>query len=213
MSRTPSQEKQTRHKRTPLPPSMLDQMEAMVRHPTFQRLLALWQSILSKNGVGLTEEEERERNAPRTKIRIAAMMEADDQWLSQSIQQIRKQGEAAWADEAVNGPWGDDTNTIPQNRRIPGDYSWDVLLPVLRRDFRQQQQQLGLVAMQRPRPHKVDKWLVCDLRKEGLTFWEITRQLFKLKGKTTYDQIAQRHYAKVRRAHRAARKLIHTLDK
>jgi hypothetical protein len=184
----------------------------MIRHPTFQRLLALWQNILSKNGVGLTEEEERESNAaPRTRFQVAAIMEAQDGWVSQSIQQLCQQGQAAWAVEAVNGPWGDDTNTIPPNR-APGDFSWDMLLPVLRRDFRKRQQQLGIVARQRPRQHGVGKWQVYDLQKQGLTFWDITRRLFKLKGKTTYDPVAQRHYAKVRRAYRAACALIDGLD-
>ncbi len=192
---------------------MLDQMEAMVRHPTFQRLLPLWQSIISKNGVGLTEEEEQERNAaPRTRFQIAAWMEAEDHWLSRSIQQIRKQGEAAWAVEAVNGPWGDETNTMPFTRRIPGDLPPHEVARALTPFIRAQRQPLGLVATQRPRPHEVDKWRAYDLHKQGLALWDITRQLFNLKGKTTYDQIAQRHYAQVRRAHRAACKLIDALD-
>lgn len=191
---------------------MLDQMETMVRHPEFLRILPLHQSIVDKKYENLTEEEERERDAaPRTRFQVAAMMEADDQWLSQSIQQIRKQGEAAWADEAVNGPWGDDTNTFLLNRRVVGDLPPHEVARALAPSIRAQRQPLGLVATQRPRPHKVDKWRVYDLRKEGLAFWEITRRLFELKGKTTYDSVAQRHYSQVRRAYRAVCTLIHAL--
>lgn len=213
MPRTQPQKKQTRHKRTPLPPSTLDQMEAMVRHPEFLRILLLRQSMRDKTYANLTQEEEQEMEAPRTKIRIAAIMEADDRWLSQSIRQIRKRGEAAWADEAVNGPWGDDTNTFLLNRRVVGDLPPPDAARALAPSIRAQRQPLGIVATQRPRPHKVDKWRVYDLRKQGLTLWDITRRLFKLKGKTTYDPVAQRHYAKVRRAYRAACALIDALDK
>lgn len=191
---------------------MLDQMEATVRHPEFLRILPLHQSMADKKYADLTEEEERARDAPRTKIHLAAWMEAEDRWLSRSIRQIRKQGEAAWADEAVNGPWGDDANTFLLNRRVVGDLPPDKVARALAPSIRAQRQPLGIVATQRPRPHKVDKWRVYDLRKEGLTLWDITRQLFKLKGKTTYDSVAQRHYAQVRRAYQAARVLIHTLD-
>lgn len=202
----------TPHQRTPLPPSILDQLEAMVRHPEFQRLLLLWRSILAKNDEGLTEEEQRERDAPRTRIRIAAWMEAESRWLSRSIQQIREHGEAAWADEAVNGPWGDTTNTILPNRLVPGDLPLDDTLPIVGEHLRHQRRQLGIAATQRPRPHEVDKWTVYDLRTEGLSFWDITRRLFDLDAcKTTYDAVAQTHYAKVRRAYRAAHTLTHTL--
>lgn len=211
MPRRPSQEKPTRHKRTPLPPSILDQMEAMVRHPEFLRILPLQQSMADKKYANLTEEEEREMGAPRTKIRIAAIMEADDQWLSRSIQHIRKQGEAAWAIEAIKGPWGDETKTIPLNVRVPGDLPPEVVGRALAPYIRAQRQPIGLVATQRPRQHEVDKWRVYDLRKQGLTLWAITHRLFKLKGKTTYDPVAQRHYAKVRRAYQAACALLDAL--
>lgn len=192
---------------------MLDQMEAMVRHPTFQRLLVLRQSIFSKNGVGLTEEEERERDAaPRTRFQVAAIMEAQDGWLSRSIQTIRTQGEVAWAVDAVESPWGDETNTIPFNRRVPADYPPDKVARALAPSIRAQRKPLGIVATQRPRQHEVDKWRVYDLFKEGLTLWDITRRLFKLKGKTSYDPVAQRHYAQVRRAYQAACALIDALD-
>lgn len=185
----------------------------MVRHPEFQRLLALWQRIHCKNGVELTEEEERENNAaPRTRFQVAAIMEAQDGWLSQSIQTIRTQGEVAWAVDAVESPWGDETNTIPLNRRVPVDYQPDKVARALAPYIRAQRQPLGIVATQRSRQHEVDKWQVYDLRKQGLTLWDITRRLFKLKGKTTYDPVAQRHYAKVRRAYRAAYALIDALD-
>lgn len=150
--------------------------------------------------------------APRTRFQVAAIMEAQDGWLSWSIQQIRKQGEAAWAVEAVNGPWGDETNTMPFTRRIPADLPPDKVARALAPSIRAQRQPLGLVATRRPRQHEVDKWRVYDLFKEGLTLWDITRRLFKLQGKTTYDPVAQRHYAKVRRAYSAACALIHTLD-
>jgi len=183
-------------------------MEAMVRHPEFQRILPLLQSMADKTYANLTEEEERERDAPRTKIRIAAMMEADAQWLSRSIRQIREHGEGAWADEAVNGPWGDTTDIIHLNRLVPGDLPLDETLPVVREHLHQQRRQLGMTATQHPRPHEVDKWKVYDLHTQGLTFWDITRRLFKLKGKTTYDPGAQAQYAQVRRAYRAASGLI-----
>ncbi len=199
---------------TRIAPSALDEMEAMVRHRGYRRSLPLWQSMFRKDFVDLTEEEERENNAPRTKFRLAAIMETHGQWLSGSIQQIREHGEAAWAFETVNGQFGDETNTItiPANLRIPGDLSPDAMLPIIGRYIRQQRQQLGIAATQHPRQHQVDKWEVCDLCEQGLNLWAITHRLFRLSGKTTYDSLAQAHYAKVRRAYRAACQLIAALN-
>lgn len=196
-------------------PSMLDQLEAMIRHPAFRRSLALWRSIFEKNYVGLTDEEEFERDAPRTKIRLAAIAEADDQWLTRSIQDIRKHGEANWAWEAVNGPFGDDTNTgsVPAHLRIPLDLPKEDIARWFLELVSQQRKQRGIVPTQRPRPHEVDKWEVYDLRKEGRTFWAITRHLFNLSGKITYDSGAQAHYRKVYRAYRAACQMIQALGK
>lgn len=211
MPRRPSQEKQTRHTRTPLPPSALDELEAMVRCLEFQRLLPLWRGIFTKNYGGLTAEEERERDAPRTKVRLAAIAEADSEWLSQSIQQIRKHGETAWATETIRGPWGDTTNAIHLNTLVPADRPPDEVARVLARDIRTQRQPLGIVATQHPCSHEVDKWRVYDLRKQGLTLATITRRLFNLKGKINYDRAAEAAYAQVRRAYESACVLIHTL--
>lgn len=209
-----SQQSRRDHQRTPLPPSMLDQMEAMVRHLEFRRRVPLWRGIYSsKNSVGLTWEEEQELNAvPRTRIQVAAMMEAENQWLTRSIRQIRVCGEAVWAFEAAKSLFSDQTNIIPSNDGIPGDLPMDEILSVVRERVHQQRQELGIVAIQRPRPHEVNKWLVYDLREKGLKWWSITHWLFGLAGKTTYESDAQAHYAKVHRAYRAACAMIRDLD-
>ncbi|MEQ1679271.1 MAG: hypothetical protein ABL950_01495 [Nitrospira sp.] len=189
MSRTPSQEKQTRHKRTPLPPSMLDQMEAMVRHPEFRRSVQLWQSIFGENYKGLTEEEERERDAPRTKIQKAAIMEADQKWLSRSIEDIKRraedlrekakqklseqtkptdaiwtEAEAQWALDAVNGEWGDQSNALAPI--LPADISSVFKLRYVKESTAQHQEQTGLKPIQFPRRPSIDPWKIYDMMQE-----------------------------------------------
>lgn len=192
---------------------MLDEMEAMVRHPQFRQSLPLWRSIFGKNYVGLTEEEDKERDAPRTRFRVAAIMEADRQWISRSIQDIRERGEAAWALEAVNGPCGDLTNTIPLSLRVPGDLSPDAMQRCLGRVVREKRRQAGIAPVQHPRRPEVDMWTVHDLKhKQGLGLLAITQHLFKVTGKPAYDAIAGARYAQVRRAYRTASAMIQVLD-
>lgn len=98
-------------------PSTLDEMEAMKRYPGFRRSLSLQQSMLAKQYRDLTKEEEEENNAPRTRFRVAAIMEAQDQHLSRSIQAIRNRGEAAWAFDAAEADEGRSDLTVTTNRK------------------------------------------------------------------------------------------------
>ena len=142
-------------------PSTLDEMEAMVRHPAFRQSLLLWRTIFSKNYRELTENEERERDAPRTQIRVAAIMEADREWLSRSIQDIRERDEARWAFDAVNGLSGDRTNTV--SAHIPSDLSQKAMQQCVRQFIRQDREQSGIKPIQNLRAPEVYPWEVYDL--------------------------------------------------
>ncbi|TKB74208.1 MAG: hypothetical protein E8D46_10180 [Nitrospira sp.] len=205
----PTRKKQPHQAR--IVPSMLDEMEAMVRHPDFQRALLLWRTIFSKNYVGLTEEEEIERDAPRTHIRVAAIMEADEQWLSRSIQDIRARGEDVWAFDAVNGPFGDRTDTV--NPHIPADLSLDAMQQCVAQFVRQARKTSGVTPMQHPRVPGIDPWNVYDLKQEkGLNLLAITHRLFKTSGSPAYDENVAARYAQVRRAYSHARAALMALD-
>jgi len=148
-------------------PSMLDELEAMVRYSKFQRSLSLWQNILKKDYVGVTEEEEIERDAPRTKFRIAAIMEADRQWVSRSIQDIRNGGETAWAFDAVKKPLRDPTNVVRIS--IPTDLSLDAIQQYVGDFVRQERKTSGVKPIQNPRAPVVpgvDLWKVYDMMQQ-----------------------------------------------
>jgi hypothetical protein len=145
-------------------PSMLDEMEAMVRHPKFRSSLPLWRNIFGMNYVGLTEEEERARDAPRPKFRVAAILEADRQWLSRSIRDLRTRGEAMWAFDAVKGPFGDRTDTV--NPLIPCDLSLEAIQQWVGELVSQQRKTSGVKPIQNPRAPAVDSWNVYDRMQE-----------------------------------------------
>lgn len=215
MPRRPSQEKQIRHKRTPLPPSMLDQMEAMMRHPVFLLSLLLWQSMERKGFVNLTEEEARENNAPRTQFRIAAIMEAQDQWLSRSIQDIKRraeelcakatqkpseqakptdamwtEAEAQWAIQAINLPFGDQSDALAPI--LPADLSSEFCLRFLKESLREYREQTGLKPIQLPRRHGIDPWRVYDLMQEKGATLAMVRDRFC----GPYDRVDNRYKKK-----------------
>jgi len=137
-----------------------DHMQAMLRHPQFQRALPLWKSIFAKNKsfIALTEEEQAERDAPtKPAWRLAAIMEADTGWLTHSIQDMRERGEDAWTFDAVNRPSGDCTHTVC----IPLDLS----NAAIRSCVAQVRKQSGVKPTQRlriPGTPQIDKWEVYD---------------------------------------------------
>lgn len=186
-----------------------------MRHPTFQRLLALWQNIFSKNGVGLTEEEARERDAaPRTRFQVAAIMEAQDGWLSQSIKDIKRraeelfekakqknptkptkltnamwtEAETLWALDAVNGEWGDASNA-PTPPILPADISSVFKLQYVNESMRQHQEQTGLKPIQFPRRPSIDPWKIYDMMQVlGATPATVRDQMFG-----PYDSLDRRY--------------------
>lgn len=192
-------------------PSMLDEMEAMLRHPAFKHSLALWQCIIAKQYADLTEDEAAENNAPRTRFRIAAIMEAQDQWLTLSIQQIRNQDEAEWALDAVNRPFGDDTATL--NASIPLYLSIEAIKRYVEQRWRQEQKKSGVSPIQRARRPEVDPWAVYDLRHlEGLNFADITKRICK---KPPYLEVGDgpsNPYRQVRSAYKFACEKIESIE-
>lgn len=193
-------------------PSMLDEMEAMKRHPGFRRSLSLQQSMLAKQYRDLTREEEEENNAPRTRFRVAAIMEAQDQWLSRSIQDIRNRGETAWARDAVNRPFGDDTATITMNDRILLELPIDELLLDFKQYVLREREKAEVKPIQHPRTPEVDQWKVYDLKHErGLGLPAIAEQLFKVPAYLAYGDGPSLAYRRVRAAYQSACKMIKSI--
>ena len=184
---------------TRIVPSMLDQLEAMVRHPEFRRLLPLWQAIYdSKDYVGLTAEEQRELDTvPRTRFQIAAMMEADNHWLSRSIEDIKRrveelrvkaklpkpiqamwtEAEASWTLHAVNLSSGDQSNALTPV--LPADISSEFSLRYAKESMGLFRENTGLKPNQFCRRPNEDPWLIYDrMREPGATLTKVRAQMF-----------------------------------
>lgn len=179
-------------------------MEAMVRHPEFRRLLPLWQGIYaSKNYVGLTPEEEQDLDAvPRTRFQVAASMEADYQWLSRSIKDIKRranellekaklknrtltkptqamwtEAENRWVVDAVELPSGDQSNG--QAPFLPADLSHEFISRYTKESMELFREKIGLKPIQICRRPDEDPWLIYDRMQEpGATLAKVRDQMF-----------------------------------